>query len=82
MTDRRSATLATLIDYLRYLRECGAVSLELEPETLRTLARLKESPPARKPAGGGRGRRTGGGRHGTGRDQGADRGVPQVRTLP
>ncbi len=68
MTDRRSVTLATLIDYLRYLRECGAVSLELEPETLRTLAHLKESPPTRAPAGGG----TGGG---AGRAAGSPRGA-------
>jgi len=76
MTDRRSATLATLIDYLRYLRECGAVSLELEPETLRTLARLKESPPARKPAGGGTGRTGGAAR--PGRTPAADTGGGQA----
>ena len=50
MTDRLSATYTSLIDYLRYQRECGAVSLELEPETLQTLARMKTDAAARAAA--------------------------------
>jgi DNA polymerase len=47
MTDRQS-TVASLIDYLRYQRECGVHALELEPATLTALAGLNTD--ARKPA--------------------------------
>ncbi len=48
MNASQSSAVASLIDYLRYQRECGLHSLELEPETLTALAALKTG--AQKPA--------------------------------
>ena len=47
MTDRRQSILTALIDHLRYQRECGSITIALEPETVAVLAQLKRG--ARKP---------------------------------